>query len=190
MNLKTMVTFKLFARNVDNHKRYDICGIDDIRSFIQQHINLFDMPCYMEVSRRVHIVNLDEPKKGSGFEIFDKTYFNGFRQLTSFDLSGDSLNFVFPVMYPKDIREYVAKRPWGMMTCAGLDECPNDVPVVFRDCIDRTSNNIRLYTSWVPLDKETIIGIDKNMNQVWPVATEELPIALIKFLQENTVTIR
>ena len=190
MDLKTVVTFNLFARNIDNHERYDICSIDDIRRFINEHINLFDTPCHMEVFRKVHIVDLDEPETGTGFEKFQKTYFKGFRHITDFYHS-DTFKFVFPVMYPNDIRKYVSQHPqYKALLELGLDEKSNDVPVVLCNYEDKTPNHIRFGTRWVSLNQGAFIGVDNNMNQVYPVATREPPIALIKFLKDNKVTIR
>ena len=194
MNLKTMVTFDLFARNVDYHKRYNVCNIDDIRNFIQQHINLFDTPSYMEVSRLIHIVDLDEPENGIGFKKFDKTYFNGFQQITSFYHS-DSFKFVFPVMYPNDIRKYVSKHPWHKTLVGpdlGLDKRPDDIPVVIRDFTEKTPQSIHMGTRWESLNKETYVGVDQNMNQVWPApATNGTPpISLMEFFKKTTEIIR
>lgn len=186
MNLKTIIRFELVAsRGISAD---DIRDVADIKTHINKNIGLFDLPNYIEVFRHVYIVDLDEPEKDRKF---GSRYFNGYHQVAGFYHS-DKFEFVFPVMYPDDIRKYVSNHSWlkSLTTQFGLDEIPNNVPVVLRKCTEEAPTGIKYYTRWMSLDEESIPGVDSNMNQVYPVETGEPPMALIKFLQEKNVTIR
>ena len=155
------------------YPRIPVNSVDDIVRYIQTNSPIKDYTIQ---------------NKAPGFEvILDRNYF-----FIDLYLEPEHKNFGFYVMdkleYAMDIKKYCDEKFGGLISYNTVFKA--DVPIIFSGFktvrYNSMAKTIVVRDAFLKYVRETETIVDKNLNQIWPVATGRPPVNIIQLLKQTT----
>lgn len=170
----------------------NILNIDELLEIVKEFGPRDNSPRRVTISRKNCVVNMDKKNNNISLRYKDR-YIDG-HPIIAIETDA-KIELVLPtLMYPNDVVEYLIKK-YGRRFNFKPENFDPKTPV-FLDVSEHISVGTRIsefsmpsYKKWhtvncKPLSEKDIV-VDKNLNQLWPIATGKPPVGLLKLFNQG-----